>query len=64
MAGLLLTCVLFLSSCFTTTLWVTHEVDHHPHSISNRIILTPFTLLLDALTWPFQESFWRGYYRC
>jgi len=58
LAGVVLASLLFLSGCFTTTLWEAEEIEPRHNAVSHRILLTPFTLLLDLLTWPFQEAFW------
>lgn len=53
--------VLLLSSCFTTAVW--HAEAQGPRNgLPARLALTPFTLILDLLTWPVQEAFWHGHY--
>ena len=58
LAGIVLASLTFLSGCFTTTLWHPDETELHHQDVAQRLVLTPFTLFLDFLTWPLQRALW------
>ena len=60
---------LLLSSCFTAAVWhaeIEHGSGHHVPgygvAVGAKLALTPFAILLDALTWPVQRVLWEQHY--